>query len=248
LTNISTHSQLALFFEAYLESLITACMRPVRVLYVSNLSGSAPCTYSNVMSNIDNDNSKAADNLEIRVLSPVFFTRFVHYVHTSEAFDRECTFTDEKNRTIWVSSPDLLSQAIGVTTTQTKIKTTRGFVDQLRWYVHNLLRCPPAKPAYPFWTGTVSIQDIRQLSLSPLDRFVMTNHTGDAWRYRRLCARLFLAQRFAFGFVQIIDFIDFAVRVGLVATGILTLDDARWNFGTVAWAISWHLWALAKGV
>jgi hypothetical protein len=43
------------------------------------------------------------------VLTPAFFSRLVHYAHSSEVFDRECVFTDERNRIIWVSKPALLT-------------------------------------------------------------------------------------------------------------------------------------------
>ena len=158
-------------------------------------------------------------NLDIRVSTGAFYSRFVHYAHTSEAFDRECLFTDEKNRTLWISQPDLLPKLLPGTILNDLIKqgqsVKRSYFDELRWTILRKLRCPPADPAYPISPKSVEfeIDDIRERPFSELDRFVRgPGGRSYAGSYRRAATKLFLAQRYALGFTVVIDLLDFCLR------------------------------------
>ncbi|KAE9993937.1 hypothetical protein EG327_002271 [Venturia inaequalis] len=94
------------YFMAYLHYLIDNTDADLELLYSSPTSGSTPVRFSSIEGHRTDRDMRS---LEIRILSPAFFSRFVHYAHTSEAFDREGMFTDEKNRTILVSNPELLT-------------------------------------------------------------------------------------------------------------------------------------------
>jgi hypothetical protein len=97
-------------------------------------------------------------------------------------------------------------------------------IDRYRWNVHQRLRCPPAAPAYLLSQPDVKLQDIRLLTSSPVDRFVQLYCT-DAWLYRRQCVRLFLAQRFFFGFAELVDLVDVLLRLGLIITASRVIWD-----------------------
>lgn len=157
--------------------------------------------------------------LEIRVLTPAFYSRFVHYAYTSEAFDRECIFTDEKNRTLWISRPQLLPLLINTpshTQTDETLADSKSYSSELRWRLLRKLRCAPMSTSYESTPGKVetSTQDVRSLPYSEFDQYV--RHLPDrAWpgKYRRTVTKLFLAQRFSMGFPEIVGLLDVLLRV-----------------------------------
>ncbi|KIW02688.1 uncharacterized protein PV09_06125 [Verruconis gallopava] len=237
---------LAPFFETYLKHIVAQHTKPINVIYTSNIRGKSPCTYSNV--HVDEQSQASSSKLELRVLSPAFFARFMHYAHSTEAFDRECVFTDEKNRTIWVSRPELLYDLLKQDPCSSRARTeSLNPVQRFKWNIHVMLRCAPADPAYPFsGAATQKREDIRKKTLSPLDHYVLTYMRADASSYRRLCARLFLAQRVAFGFVQVVDLVDVAVRAMLIWKGVSNLSWTAGWITSYAWLMSVHLWAFMK--
>lgn len=168
--------------------------------------------------------------LEIRVLTPAFYPRFVHYAHTSEALDRECVFTDEKNRTLWVSRPELLPFLLDKSRSpegQEWPKVNRTWLDELRWDVMRKLRCAPAPPAYDVPSSgnvQVSVEDIRSSPFSGLDEHARSLRAHQpVGQYRRIVTKLFLAQRFSFGFTEIIGIVDLLVRPSLTCLGLFQL-------------------------
>ncbi|KAF1951601.1 hypothetical protein CC80DRAFT_528311 [Byssothecium circinans] len=156
--------------------------------------------------------------LELRVTTSAFYSRFVHYAHTSEALDRECHFTDEKNRTLWISHPELLPRVFPNSRTklqdENKPHTKRNFLDELRWTLLRKLRCPSPEPAYTVTPGSTEfdVNDIRTLPYSDLDCFVRGPRRQHAKVYRRTVTKIFLAQRFAFGNPQFVTVFDLGLR------------------------------------
>jgi hypothetical protein len=179
----------------------------------------------------------------IRVLTPAFYSRLVHYAYTSEVFDRECIFTDEKNRTLWISRPQLLALLLSPSrSTQDQTVVQRSMLDRLRWNLLRKLRCPPAEPAY-YPTPQLPnfhVDDIRALPFSGLDEFVR-RPSGQVYagEYRRAVTKLFLAQRYFQGFTEIVSMLDVIVRILLCYAGASQLvgagqvTDTRW--------VSWEL-------
>jgi hypothetical protein len=189
------------------------------VVYSSGTCEHKPLRISSVKNPRNDGDLKT---LEIRILSPAFFSRFVHYAHTSEAFDRECTFTDVKNRTIWFSRPDFLPLLLQGEKVIFAVDVRLDAVGRLRWNTHRRIRSPPATPIYtstPQAEKVTKVEDIRRLSFSSLDRFLQA-HSDRSWLYRRQCMRLFLAQRFTLGFTAIIDGLDFCIRVWLIQLAV----------------------------
>lgn len=210
--------------------------------------------------------------LEIHVQTGAFYSRFVHYSHTSEAFDRESLFTDEKNRTLWISQPDLLPELLHKRTLA-DLEEQEGFVErsyltELRWTLLRKLRCPPADPAYPITpkSAEFNMDDIREHSFSEVDRFVRgpagMHYAG---QYRRAATKLFLAQRYALGFTEVIDLLDFCLRAILCWLGasmlVSCLQASGQHHGSSVYTVrgiqdwltqavalgSCHVYGLAKG-
>jgi hypothetical protein len=170
--------------------------------------------------------------LEIRVLTPAFYSRFVHYAHTSEAFDRECIFTDEMNRTLWISRPELLPLLLNrsVAADDQQPLVTRGYFDELRWNILKKLRCAPATPAYgsSSYNPALTTEDVRSLPYSEFDQYIRNLCPGaQAREYRRTVTKLFLAQRFSLGFTQSIGLLDLLVRLLLCYLGLSQLVVMR---------------------
>ncbi|KAF2737455.1 DUF1365-domain-containing protein [Polyplosphaeria fusca] len=163
--------------------------------------------------------------LEIRVLTPAFYSRFVHYRHTSEAFDRECIFTEEKNRTFWISNPEMLPQLLSKSSRASLengvFPMHRRYMDEVRWRLMRELRGPPAAVAYPSpnMSPDYKVDDIRSLPYSDLDLFVRGPLEYRSAQYRRLLTQLFLAQRLAFGFANVISVLDLFTRIALCYAG-----------------------------
>ncbi|KAE8844435.1 hypothetical protein PTNB85_02700 [Pyrenophora teres f. teres] len=172
-------------------------------------------------------------NIEIRVLTPGFYSRLVHYTYTSEAVDRECIFTDERNRTLWICRPQLLplllSQRSSIQINKNDVRAVkRSYLDELRWSLLKKLRCAPADPAYSVTPkiANATVNDIRHRSYSELDKFVRSfEGRSYAGEYRRTATKLFLAQRFCFGFSEVVGLVDFILRVSLCFLAALQLRN-----------------------
>ncbi|KAF1848946.1 uncharacterized protein K460DRAFT_304585 [Cucurbitaria berberidis CBS 394.84] len=184
-----------------------------------------------VMTRLEGGHDRAMTNIEIRVLTPAFYSRLVHYSFTSEAFDRECVFTDERNRTLWVCRPQLLAALLlEKTTLQRQGKglpvVNRSYLDELRWAVMRKLRCPPADPVYSVTprNSAFNVDDIRSRPYSELDNFVRSSKGRlYAGEYRRVVTKLFLAQRFCLGFPEVATLVDLFLRVLLCYLAVLQL-------------------------
>lgn len=202
-------------------------------------------------------------HLKIRILTPAFYSRFIHYARVREAFDRESLFTDEKNRTIWISDPVLLAEVFS-RNEKGSTPSSLSWGKRLRWSLHMSLRCPAAAQAYPnsSTNHAYNVTDIRPSVLSGLDRFVL-EQGKDSWLYLRCCGRVFLAERFAFGVVPIIDLLDFLLRALLCywVTVPAILSPARLPrsseifdysllqvIGDVLGLWALHLWSQTKGL
>ncbi|KAA8623428.1 hypothetical protein A1F94_003522 [Pyrenophora tritici-repentis] len=181
----------------------------------------------------EDDENPRMRYIEIRVLTPGFYSRLVHYTYTSEAVDRECIFTDERNRTLWICRPQLLPLLLSQhSSIRIKKKDMRGvkrsYLDELRWSLLKKLRCAPADPAYSVTpkSTTATVSDIHHRPYSELDEFVRSSKgRWYAGEYRRAVTKLFLAQRFCFGFSEGVGLIDLILRISLCFLAVLQLRN-----------------------
>ena len=197
----------------------------MKVVYHPGIASREVVTFANVKQIRE---AAKIEPLHVRVLTPAFYSRLVHYVHAQEAFDRECLLAGDKNQTIALSDPKLLpSLAPPEPSSFRDVFRRLGFVNRIRWLTLQILRCPPPSVSYPLTGSTdpqVRRQDIRQMPLSFLDRFVQANLQNDVQLYRRTVTRLFLSQRYAFGFPGVVVLVDFLLRLALVfgARGLIS--------------------------
>lgn len=261
---LTVHSFLQKVFQGYISYLVHYSTNPFSITYDTAI----PDASKNVVTSTQRrDREWNVKHLDIRVLTGAFYSRFVHYAHTWEALDRESLFTDEKNRTCWISQPALLPSLLPDSTLQ-QLKTDemlseRGYFEELRWTMLRKLRCPPAEPAYPISPQSVKFEadDIREYAFSELDRFVRTpSGRPFSGTYRRMVTKSFLAQRYAWGFTEIIDLFDVGLRLVLCWLGAHLLESLAQDhnhFHSADVKFSWllksflvglcHVYGLSKG-
>ncbi|KAB8342914.1 hypothetical protein FH972_022511 [Carpinus fangiana] len=211
------------FFARFLEQMTLTATRPMKVVYQrpSDLGGEAIVEYHSSAEG-------AETTLQVRVLSPGFYSRFVHYSHVAEAFDREYLCTDERNRSVWISDPALLGPLLGSRWRELalplKDHTGSGWVDGIRWAVVRRLRCPPAAPSYGERPASrpgatvASTTDIRaKPGIAAFDEFAAAQ--ADAWRYRRATVQLFAGQRLLGGLAGAAWMLDMTLRIAVSLAG-----------------------------
>ena len=152
--------------------------------------------------------------LEIKVISPAFFSRFVHYVDTIEAFDKEYIWTDEKNRTVWINDSALLAKLLSAKPSTRSSTRAIDPITSLRWAALTQLRCRPTTPAYTDQPHESEQTKTSAITFSPLDNYVRS-FSDNARRYQRQCIYLFISERFTFGIQPILDLLDLLIRTCL---------------------------------
>ncbi|KAF2815833.1 DUF1365-domain-containing protein [Mytilinidion resinicola] len=245
------------YFEQYISSLAERVKGPLQITYKSALSKNTKefksantCLTPNV----------PPKHMEIRVLSPAFYSRFIHYAHTSEAFDRECLCTDQRNRTISLSNPENLPLLLPKRAESEDVRL--GGWDSIRWSTLRRLRCAPGVPVYPIIPSqptAASTEDIRKLPFSDMDIFVQLS-CENVGLYRRTAIRVFLAQRIAFGFTELLSAADILLRTVLVVGCMPAIssrgdesqaDGREWQLMVLTGAAirvgAVHAWSCLKG-
>ncbi|KAF2139262.1 uncharacterized protein K452DRAFT_232609 [Aplosporella prunicola CBS 121167] len=235
----ATEQLLETFFRRYLQHVVHHARKPVKVIYRPPPSVGQAQEFEYW----DAAKGNATDILEITVLNPVFYSRFIRYTHTSEALDREGIFTDERKKTVRISNPQFFSGLpLGHWHEETENSRAMSFTNRLGWEVLRRLRCPPADSA----ARIDQCEDIRAKPLAPLDEHVQ-QRCGDSKSYRQCLIKSFLAQRFTGGFTELVELLELAFRVCLVAGGFATTNSTSLLTKTVA-ASSIHAWSLVKSL
>ncbi|KAK1979155.1 hypothetical protein LZ30DRAFT_188008 [Colletotrichum cereale] len=217
----ATESRLEPIFRAYLRHLVEQSAAAVTVRYIpAGVDSAGPEVMQSPAAK--RGPKGAVEELEFKVLTPVFYARFVHYAHDLEAVC--CEFQD--NSTIWVSRPDLLPKLILKKPTP-PLKTT-NLVDFVCFRAIRALRQRPGRIERPLTSaaspgeggrdggGGVQKVDIRDFRISSMDGFVL-GHPDAQTRsaYRSLVLRVFLADRLALGSVELMDLQHLMVRAGV---------------------------------
>ncbi|KAF2030223.1 hypothetical protein EK21DRAFT_65935 [Setomelanomma holmii] len=231
----STERELYHVFKDYLTAAVHQSSQPICITFTTAVPDEP---VHKIEEPVRLHQSYIAKELEIRILTPAFYSRFVHYAHTFEAFDRECIFTDEKNRTLWVSRPELLPLLVHKPIApEVRNGSTQGrtYLDELHWSLCRKLRCAPATPAYPVSTPSkveYTVEDVRSLPFSELDQYVRSICDPErAAAYRRTVTKLFLAQRFTLGLPEIIGALDMSMRLLMCGLATVYLAALRVRYG-----------------
>ncbi|KAK5120700.1 hypothetical protein LTR85_006058 [Meristemomyces frigidus] len=255
------------FFRAFLTNTVSEASKPIRVVYEPAHSENTEVVLYSPDFTYEEDHNRT---LTVKVLSPAFYSRFVHYEHADEAFEQECLAAEEKNRTAHIERPELLPvllAAIGEQRASAQRPCERqSTVEQIRWACLRRLRCPPAAASYPTDSSRLdaeyNLNDIRPSGDSELDCFVK-EHCEDSDVYRRIVTKLFLAERVALGLPALLVALDWIFRSVLLLASIIyssnceagdVLRPSKLHVGDTGNALAMlllanavHIWNLLKG-
>jgi len=145
------------------------------------------------------------EELVLKILTPVFYSRFVCYAHDLEAF--LCEFQD--NATISISRPDLLPKIV-LKKPAPPLRSS-SYLNFAYFKAIQHLRRRPARIERPLTSSAPSAPeaqafDIRTFRISPMDAFVLSHETPRTQAaYRDNVLRLFFADRLSFGLAPLLE-------------------------------------------
>ncbi|KAK3678912.1 hypothetical protein LTR78_001365 [Recurvomyces mirabilis] len=206
------------FFRAFLTTAVERSSKQLRVIYEPAHSEDGEIVIYSPGFTYEEDHRRT---LSLRVRSPAFYSRFVHYRNASEAFETECLAGEEKNRTAYLEPVDLLSDLLEVIKEQTDTTAADSrlkagsIIQRSRWSAMQRLRCPAALAAYPTTDAIHASVNDKVAGIHAFDAFVKKDF-DDSDIYRRIATKLFLAERMGLGVPAILALLDIAVRVGLL--------------------------------
>ncbi|KAH7350526.1 hypothetical protein BKA65DRAFT_240846 [Rhexocercosporidium sp. MPI-PUGE-AT-0058] len=198
-------------FRRYLREQVESCDRDVFFRYKSaGLAG--PDAEEEIMSSPSAQLSSRSTAMEVRVLTPLFYSRLVRYESVAEALAIESTLSATVSL-----SPDLLAQLPFLFVSETKHPGTPEI--ELQLTILNTLRKRPTPIPIPAkeqpetppvpWTER---NDAKEIS-SSLDAFVMSTASVEEKRkYFQGVGKLMLADQVAFGWMEILDLEIFCLR------------------------------------
>lgn len=199
-----TERDLEVVFRHYLRFLVEKSQKPIKLIYVS--SGILQQPKETFASPSWHKSFEDGNTMELKVLTPIFYSRFVHYAHDFEAIFTE--FTD--SATVWVSKPHLLPDLFlkqGSPPLQSTNLTDYLFfksIQNLRRRPGKIPRVSTSADAPEDGPRTVDIRDFR---ISSMDAYVL-EHADQNLKatYRSTLLRMFVADNWVQGSVALVDF------------------------------------------
>ncbi|PHH88135.1 hypothetical protein CDD83_7939 [Cordyceps sp. RAO-2017] len=220
----SIERDLEAVFRRYLCFLVQQSSRPLSVKYTpSGVTDFADDTYT---SRTAKSQPGAVEHVEMRILTPVFYSRFVHYAHDFEGIFSELT----ENGTVWVNKPHALP-GIFLKKAPPPLESST-FIDFVCFkLIQRLRRRPETIPQEPTISGrpvkatTKRALDIRGFRISPMDAYVLGQEDKDlVASYRWAVLRLFLADRFLLGHTELFTIVGILGHASLAWVSAWLLD------------------------
>ncbi|KAG9647134.1 DUF1365-domain-containing protein, partial [Aureobasidium melanogenum] len=174
-THTSSEAILEAFFFSYLSFLVDSSPEPLQFKYTP-AGGLGPCiilTSKNVTEN------RVPKQLGLKVLTPAFYTRFVHHGYTSRAFVMESIHPNPDNRTCVLENAENLPLVLSTMESTTPVLSDLGTADQYRWRLLQRLRSAPPPGANPDSDTVSSDEASETLPFSDLDCFVQSHFVDD---------------------------------------------------------------------
>lgn len=210
-------------FSKYLTYLVSRCAKPLKVIYIA--AGVDQDEPEIIMSATASQCDAQSDvpTMRLKILTPVFYDRFIHYAHDLEAFFCESA----ESRTIELSHSELLPLLVLKVPLDTlqidswtdafffrAIQTLRRRPEVLK--AVSYIGKPVDKQSARQDDVRVSKKDIRAFRPSSMDGFAMVEY-NDAERasYRWEVLKVLVADRIAFGDTVILAFEWFMVKAAL---------------------------------
>lgn len=237
-----TEQKLEVVFRQYLRHLVETSNNgsPLAVKYVPcGVVGAVAETFSNKKDEEKNDieqNVVKQDTTEIefRVLTPVFYTRFVHYAHDVEALFCElresCTVSISPPSAAAVFTKQVLARAAPPAPLEVASPIDYVMFSAIRKLRQRPGRLDnPAVDASDSSTSSFTSSDVRGFRLSAMDGFALSLREDEAAlhkTYRSTVLKLFIADRTALGMVAILQAQVFVVRAA--AAWVVARVLLRW--------------------
>jgi hypothetical protein len=221
-------------FEDYIVDLVSKHPGPLQVTLISPVPSHPPRTISSQTADSGNGSTPS---LTVRVLTPAFYSRLLHYPSLSSAIAAELLNTDIKNRTIEISSNTLLSQLLASVVETT---TTSSKHPGLRWRILCALRArtPPPAVAYSAKPEDAFHHPVVFDGTSVLDDFVRNHYEPNkVSKYRRMVYRYFISLWIGFGFEGIVGLLDMSLRSALIISGTIATP---YVYGALSKIVSPH--------
>ncbi|KAI0881685.1 uncharacterized protein GGS22DRAFT_181472 [Annulohypoxylon maeteangense] len=199
----ATERQLEPLFRKYLKHLVKESRDPLIVKYIP--SGVADAPAESLMSDHNEESLRLAETMEFKVLTPEFYSRFIHYAHDFEAVFSELN----ESHTIWVSEPKLLLNLFVKLSVPMPLQTT-SYLDYGYFTLIKNLRRRPERIERPLTSSQTSTsiyprEDIRGFRLSSMDGYFLAHEDSKSLNaYRSVILRLFIAERIAMGNLNIL--------------------------------------------
>lgn len=175
-------------------------------------------------------------NVILRVISPIFYSRFFHYQSSHAAFagellDNACT------RTLWSSDPSLFASIFSSTATAsfTPIETISypSSSNRRHWWLLSLLRGAPTTTNYPRSAPYDSFNGV-----SSMDRWVLEHCSPKEVKdYRRAILRVFIGEWIGGAAWPLKQFSDDLEPFGLSIDALLRIYDTIIKATTVTGAV-----------
>ncbi|QIW94623.1 hypothetical protein AMS68_000141 [Peltaster fructicola] len=248
------------FFRIWLTQVAEEAQEPLRLIYEPPHAPNELVIYSSAFSHAED----RKQTLTLKVITPAFYSRFVHYAHAQEAFDRESLATDDQNRTAVIEPASLMPVFLNAIKHRHQRVLRVPVQAGPRWTLMEWLRCPAAAASFTNKTNELQyvIKDIRKFRASELDTYVRLR-CDEPDIYRRAVTKLFLAQRFLLGVPVLLDAVDITFRAVLWLLAMAYIDSVdffdvlrpeRLTSGDsidilflLSLANAIHIWALMKG-
>lgn len=210
--------KLELCFRKYLEFLVHRSGSRISVKYSTReLKPQA----ERVFISPNGDESENDNILELRVLTPGFYSRFVHYCNDLDAVTTELNI----HKTIWTNRPELLPCVFGVTgiTTQSMSLSDRVFSSLLRRMRKRLRSITVNSTAKDLSSPDCVTVEREEEGSSAMDIFMLTENEELKRQYQWAVFRQLVADRYFMGRTELLDRMTDMVRVEIAWVCIKSL-------------------------
>ena len=216
---------LEFLFRKYLEAKVCSLDGGVNLHYqaAEQLDPSFSRQLTMASHNTGNVRQEDLSTVELNVVTPAFYSRFVYYHSDKAAFANEILDDNTENRTARLSDERLssaLAQAIPCNHLKESATSQDNLIRRLGWALLRRLRRSPDRGLYPY-PAIPSLREGEQKppeatnllfsdGLSDFDEYIKSSRTKrEQDEYRRIVTRIFLSGRIALGSVFILQIYGF---------------------------------------
>lgn len=240
-TNSSSTSIIERSFRPYLKSLVEYCSlsaassaRSLRYISpIPNPSISAEGETFTPKTSTSTADPEKDEPIVFKPTTPLFYSRLVRHSRISEFLSSELLRCDDRDRTFWVSHPQLLLKifeqsrntsvsALSVEEDDNGKERSPSILERYGWRLLHSLRNYHTNPLSVYSSSTTNNNnnekksDIRAFTLSPLDHY--TKHhlpSSQSSQYRSTVTKILLSDVVAFGYPEVVDAVAYLGKVGV---------------------------------